>query len=62
VSVFCDDEQIAGHARSWMRADVVIAGAHARELWLAREVRRQLQAGDVDVAEASLSVYDELAG
>jgi hypothetical protein len=62
ASVFCDGEQVAVHARSWVRADVVIAGAHARELRLAREARRQLQAGDVDVAEPSLNVYDELGG
>lgn len=62
VSVFCDGEQVADHARSWVRADVVIAAAHARELRLARQARRQLEAGDVDVAAPTLGVYDQLAG
>jgi transposase len=62
VSVFCDGEVVASHARSWVRADVVIAGAHARELRLAREARRQVEAGDPDVAEPSMTVYDELTG
>lgn len=62
VEVFCDGEQIAQHARSWVRADVVLAGAHARELRLAREAQTRLAAGDVEVAEPAMSVYDELAG
>jgi transposase len=62
VLVFCDGEQVAQHARSWVRTDVVIAGAHARELRLAREARRQLEAGDVEVNAPSMTVYDELAG
>lgn len=60
VGVFCDGEQVAAHARSWVRADVVIAAAHARELRLAREAHRQLTAGDVEVAAPALSVYDQL--
>jgi transposase len=62
VSVFCDGEPVASHTRSWVRADVVIAGGHARELRLAREARRRLESGDVAVAQPSLSVYDQLAG
>jgi transposase len=61
VSVFCDGDQIATHARSWVRTDVVIAAAHARELRLARQAQRHLQAGDVEVAAPSMAVYDQLA-
>jgi hypothetical protein len=45
-----------------VRTDVVIAAAHARELRLARQARRQLEAGDVKVAAPALGVYDQLAG
>jgi hypothetical protein len=62
VAVFCDGEPVADHARSWVRTDVVIAAAHARELRLARQARRQLEAGDVEVAAPALGVYDQLAG
>lgn len=62
VSVFCDGEQIATHARSWIRADVVLAPAHARELRLAREAQRRLDTEDVSVARPDLAIYDELAG
>ena len=62
VRVFCDGEQIAAHARSWARADVVLAPAHARELRLAREAQRALDAGDVQVDPPNLPAYDELAG
>jgi transposase len=62
VAVFCDGEQVACHVRSWIRADVVIAAVHARELRLAREARRRLEAGDPQVAEPTLTAYDELAG
>jgi transposase len=62
VSVFCDGEQVAAHDRSWARADVALAAAHARELRQAREAQRRLDAGDVDVAAPNLPAYDELAG
>jgi hypothetical protein len=62
VAAFCDGEPVAAHARSCVRADVVIAAAHARELRLARQARRQLEAGDVEVAAPALGVYDQLAG
>lgn len=62
VGVFCDGEQIATHTRSWIRADVVLAPAHARELRLAREAQRRLDTEDVTVARPDLAIYDELAG
>jgi transposase len=66
VAVFCDGEQVAGHDRSWARADVVLAPAHARELRQAREAQRRLEAGDassgLDVQAPDLGAYDELAG
>jgi transposase len=62
VSVFCDGEQIAAHTRSWARADVVLAPSHARELRLAREAQRALDAGDITVAPPNLPAYDALAG
>lgn len=61
VSVFCDGEQVADHARSWVRADVVLHPSHARELRLAREAQRQLDTGDIEVATARMAAYDELA-
>jgi hypothetical protein len=62
ITVFCDGEQIATHARSWARADVVLAPAHARELRQARQAQRALDAGDVQVDPPNLPAYDELAG
>jgi len=62
VMVFCDGEQVAGHDRSWARADVVLAPAHARELRQARQAQRALAAGDIAVAPPNLPAYDELAG
>jgi transposase len=62
VRVFCDGEQIAAHDRSWARADVVLAPAHARQLRQAREAQRQLNAGDIAVDPPNLPAYDELAG
>jgi len=62
VTVFCDGEQVATHDRSWARADVVLAAAHARELREAREAQRRLDAGDIDVQSPNMPAYDELAG
>jgi transposase len=66
VVVFCDGEQIAHHERSWARADVVLAPAHARELREAREAQRRLDTdaatADIVVAAPNLPAYDELAG
>ena len=62
VMVFCDGEQVAGHDRSWARADVVLAPAHARELRQAREAQQRLTAGEVEVQQPRMAAYDELAG
>lgn len=64
VIVFCEGEQVARHPRSWIRADVVLTGAHARELRLAREAAAALAAGetarDLVVQPPSLAAYDQL--
>lgn len=62
VTVFCEGEQVAVHRRSWVKADVVLAAAHARELRLARQAAASLAAGDITVQAPALTVYDELAG
>lgn len=64
VILFCDGEQVARHRRSWVRADVVLAGVHARELRLAREATAALTADETAqglvVESPSLTAYDEL--
>jgi len=60
VVAFCDGTEVTRHPRSWAKADVRLLPAHARELRLAREAKRALQAGDVAVDTAPLSVYDDL--
>jgi transposase len=61
VAVFCDGELVAAHRRSWARADVVLAAAHARELREARDAQRRLDTGGIQVAAPDLDAYDELA-
>ena len=60
VVMFCDGAEVARHARSWARADVRLAPAHARELRLAREAQQALAVGEVTVETAALSAYDAL--
>lgn len=60
VVVFCDDDQVCRHQRSWARADVRLLPAHARELRRAREAKQALAAGDLTVQAAPLSAYDAL--
>lgn len=60
VAVHCEGERVARHIRSWVKADVVLAAAHARELRLAREARRRLAADEVVVEMPALTAYDEL--
>ena len=62
VAVFCDGEQVAAHIRSWARADVVLAPAHARELREHLDAQRRLHAGDIEVEAPNVAAYDELAG
>ena len=65
VVVSCEGEQVARHDRSWVKADVVLAAGHARELRLARQATAALAAADtrreVAVDPPSLAAYDELA-
>ena len=61
LRLFCDGEQVAAHPRSWVRADLVLAPAHARALRLARQAEHRLAAGDETVEAPSLAAYDELA-
>lgn len=60
VVVFCDDDQVCRHQRSWARADVRLLPAHARELRRAREAKQALAAGDLTVQAAPLGAYDAL--
>jgi transposase len=65
VRVFCERDEVARHDRSWVKADVLLAAAHARELRLMREAQAALAAqdGGIDhVEQADLAAYDELAG
>ncbi|MCI0689061.1 MAG: IS21 family transposase [Sporichthyaceae bacterium] len=62
VVVFCERDEVARHRRSWVRADVVLAPAHARQLRLARQAQRALASGDVAVELPNLAAYDELVG
>jgi hypothetical protein len=60
VRVFCERDEVARHRRSWIKADVVLAGAHARELRLARQAQASLVARDAGVQAPDLTVYDGL--
>jgi hypothetical protein len=62
VTVRVDGRVVAQHRRSWVPADVIIDPVHARALRLARDAGERLAAGDVDVPEADLTVYDALVG
>jgi Mu transposase, C-terminal domain len=60
VRVFCGRDEVARHRRSWIKADVVLAGAHARELRLARQAQASLAVRDAGVQAPDLTVYDGL--
>lgn len=60
--MFCERDEVAVHRRSWVKADVVLAATHARELRLAREAKAALTARDQVVDFPDLTVYDGLAG
>lgn len=62
VAAFLDGAELARHQRSYVPADVVLAPEHVRALRLAREARRQLQQGDVEVEVPDLRLYDALVG
>ena len=62
VVIFSEGREIARHRRSFVPADVVLAGEHARALRLAREAKSRLAEADQTVPEADLSRYDALVG
>ncbi len=62
VVAFCDGEELARHARSYVPADVVLAPAHVRALRLEREAKRRLEAADVAMPAVNLARYDTAVG
>ena len=60
VRVSAEGRAIAVHARSFVPADVVLDPAHGRAMRLAREARRRLAAGDVELTAVDLARYDAL--
>lgn len=60
VKVFVEHRPIALHRRSFVPADVVISGAHARALRLAREARSRIGRNEPEVPVPDLAVYDRL--
>jgi transposase len=62
VVVFLDGDELARHARSYVRADVVLDPNHVRALRLERAARRRLEAKDVAVPRANLARYDMAVG
>jgi transposase len=62
VVIFSEGQEIARHRRSFVPADVVLSGAHARALRLAREAKSRLREADREIPAADLARYDALAG
>jgi transposase len=62
VVVFLDGDELARHARSYVRADVVLNPVHVRALRLERDARRRLKAKDVAVPPVNLARYDVAVG
>jgi hypothetical protein len=62
VVIFSEGREIARHRRSFVPADVVLSGQHARALRLAREAKGRLAEADQTVPAADLSRYDDLIG
>jgi transposase len=60
VRLFSEGAEIAGHRRSYVRADVVLAPAHGRAIRLAREARQQLRGAAPVLAPIDLAAYDRL--
>jgi len=59
---FCEGREIARHVRSFVPADVVRDPAHAKAMSQAKEARRRLKQGDVELSHVDLACYDALAG
>jgi transposase len=62
VVIFSEGKEIAHHRRSFVPADVVLSGQHARALRLAREAKSRLRDADQEIPEADLAGYDALIG
>lgn len=62
VTVFLEGRQVARHQRSFVPADVVADPEHVAALKAAKEAKRTLAAGDVELAPIDLSRYDALVG
>lgn len=62
VTIFLEGRQIARHARSFVVADVVADPEHISALRAAKEAKRSLKAGDIELAPVDLSRYDALVG
>lgn len=60
VHLAAEGRPIAVHARSFVPADVVLDPAHGRATRLAREARRRLTGGDVELPAVDLARYDAL--
>ncbi len=62
VTLHLEGIQIGEHRRSYVPADVILSGEHARQLRLARQARQHLETGDVTVPAVDLARYDRLTG
>lgn len=62
VVIFSEGREIARHRRSYVPADVVLSGEHARALRLSRQAQNRLNAADVEVPPVDLARYDDLVG
>jgi hypothetical protein len=60
VHLAAEGRAIAVHPRSFVPADVVLDPAHGRATRLAREARRRLAEGDVELPAVDLARYDAL--
>ena len=60
VRLAAEGQAIAVHRRSFVPADVVLDPAHGRAARLAREARRRLSEGDVELPAVDLARYDAL--
>lgn len=62
VVIFSEGKEIARHRRSFVPADVVLSGEHARALRMVKEARGRLREADQEITDADLSRYDRLIG
>lgn len=62
LRIFCEGREIAGHARSYVPADVVRDPLHLRALAAAQAVQRRLRSGEPQLETIDLARYDALLG